>query len=462
MSATTPRRPNPEELAAWDHSFLWHPFTQMQDWLAEPPLVIAEAQGNYLIDVHGRRYLDGVSSLWCNVHGHRHPDLDAALRAQIDRVAHTTLLGLGSEPSIVLAKRLVELLPKPLTRVFYSDAGATAVEIALKMAFQYWQLRGQSQRTQFISLSEAYHGDTMGAVSLGYSEAFHRYYKPLLFPCRKLNPPHVFRWQRGMDADAALQAAIGEAEALLGEVGTTTAALIVEPLMQGAAGMWDQPRGYLAALRRLTQEHGVLLICDEVATGFGRTGRMFAIEHDDVVPDLLCLGKGITGGYLPLAATVASEEIFQTFLAPYDELKTFFHGHTYTGNALACAVAIASLDVFARDRVLDHVQQRSRQARDLLQRDIALLPHVGDIRQHGLMVGIELVENRETRQGYALRERMGARVIQCARRQGVMLRPLGNVLIWMPPLSISEAELARLSTVTKASILEATQPGDKA
>jgi len=451
------RRPNPEELAAWDHAYLWHPFTQMQDWLAEPPLIIAAAEGNELIDVHGRRYLDGVSSLWCNVHGHRHPVLDQALREQLDRVAHTTLLGLGSEPSIVLAKRLVEIAPKSLTRVFYSDAGATAVEIALKMAFQYHQLRGAPQRIGFASLTESYHGDTLGAVSVGYSEAFHRYYDPLLFPCRKLNPPHVYRWQRGLDEEAALAAAISEAEALFREHGRELAALIIEPLMQGAAGMWAQPAGYVAALRRLTREHGVLLICDEVATGFGRTGRMFAVEHEGVEPDLLCLGKGITGGYLPLAATLASEEVFQAFLAPYGDLKTFFHGHTYTGNALACAVALASLDVFENDDVLRNVRQRSEQVRDLLQRDIAGLAHVGDIRQWGLMVGIELVQDRATRTPYPFAERMGVRVIQAARAAGIILRPLGNVIIWMPPLSVRDDEISRLARVTRDAIVSATQ-----
>lgn len=449
-------RPNPEELAAWDHAYLWHPFTQMQEWLAEPPLIIAEGEGNYLIDVHGRRYLDGVSSLWCNVHGHRHPDLDAALRRQVDRVAHTTLLGLGSEPAIVLAKRLVELLPPNLTRVFYSDAGATAVEIAIKMAFQYWQLRGETQRTQFVSLTEAYHGDTIGAVSLGYSEAFHRFYKPLLFPCRKLNPPHVYRWQRGMDDASATGAALAEAEELFAEIGGETAALIIEPLMQGAAGMWAQPLGYVAALRRITERYGILLICDEVATGFGRSGRMFAIAHDAVAPDILCMGKGITGGYLPLAATVASEEIFQAFLAPYEDLKTFFHGHTYTGNALACAVALASLDVFERDHVIENVNQRAAQMRELLARELAGMPHVGDIRQWGLMVGIELVRDRDSRQPYPMTERIGMQVIKAARRHGVILRPLGNVIILMPPLSITEAELARLCAVTRDAIAEVT------
>jgi len=445
------------ELAAWDHAHLWHPFTQMREWLAEDPLIIERAEGHYLIDVDGNRYLDGVSSLWCNVHGHRHPALDAALRDQVDRVAHSTLLGLGSVPSIELARRLVEITPANLTRVFFSDAGATAVEIALKMAMQYWQLRGDTQRTQFAALTEAYHGDTLGAVSVGYSEAFHRFFKPLLFPCHKINPPHVFRWQRGLSPDEALRAAIDEAEVLLRRHGPTLAALIVEPLMQGAAGMWAQPVGYLRALRELTQRYGVLLICDEVATGFGRTGKMFAVEHAQVQPDLLCVGKGVTGGYLPLAATLATEEIFAAFLGPYEELTAFFHGHTYTGNALACAVALASLDVFERDRVLDNVCRRQEGLRATLQQDFCGAPHVGDVRQWGLMVGIELLRSREAREAYPASQRMGMQVIKAARQMGVVLRPLGNVIVLMPPLGITEAELDRLCDVTHRAIIRVTR-----
>ncbi|MBI3785247.1 MAG: adenosylmethionine--8-amino-7-oxononanoate transaminase [Deltaproteobacteria bacterium] len=448
--------PNPEELVAWDHAYLWHPFTQMQEWLEQPPLIIERGDGPYLIDVHGRRYLDGVSSLWCNVHGHRHPKLDAALRDQLDRIAHTTLLGLAGSPSIVLAKRLVELLPPNLTRVFYSDAGATAVEIALKLAFQYWQLRGETRRTHFASLTEAYHGDTLGAVSVGYSEAFHRHYKPLLFDCHKINPPHVYRWERQVDPEAALGAAIGDAEELFELHGHEIAALIIEPLMQGAAGMWVQPVEYVRALREITRRHGVLLICDEVATGFGRTGTMFAIEQAKIEPDLMCVGKGITGGYLPLAATFASNEIFEAFLGPYAELKAFFHGHTYTGNALACAVANSNLDVFVEERVLANVVQRSRQLTERLARDFAPLPHVGDIRQVGLMAGIELVADRRSRRTYPSAERIGMKVILEARQHGVILRPLGNVLILMPPLCIRADELDRLCNVAAAAIKTVT------
>jgi adenosylmethionine---8-amino-7-oxononanoate aminotransferase len=448
---------NPEQLAAWDQTYLWHPFTQMQEWLAQEPLIIAGGDGNYLIDVHGSRYLDGVASLWCNVHGHRRPELDAALRAQLDRIAHSTLLGLASVPATELARRLVECAPRGLTRVFYSDAGATAVEIALKMALQYWQLRGETRRTQFASLTEAYHGDTLGAVSVGYSETFHHAFKGLLFQCHKLHPPHVYRWQRGLSADEALRAAVSDADALLSRHGGELAALIIEPLMQGAAGMWSQPIEYVRALRALTHRHGVLLICDEVATGFGRTGKLFAVEHAAVQPDLLCLGKGISGGYLPLAATLATEEIFAAFLGPYEAFKTFFHGHTYTGNALACAVAVASLDLFQQERVLERVQQRSQQLQERLQRQIAPLQHVGDIRQWGLMVGIELVRDRRTREPYAPADRVGARVITEVRSHRVILRPLGNVIVLMPPLSITEDEIDLLCSATSAAISAVTE-----
>ena len=444
------------ELAAWDHAYLWHPFTQMQEWLAEEPLIIAGGEGAYLIDMSGRRYLDGVSSLWCNVHGHRHPELDRALREQAEQIAHSTLLGLASVPSIVLAKRLVEIVPPGLTRVFYSDAGATAVEIALKMALQYWQLRGVGQRTRFVALTEAYHGDTLGAVSVGYSETFHRFFKPLLFPCHRLNPPHVYRWQRGLSEQDALDAALAEAESLLRSKRNEVAAVILEPLMQGAAGMWSQPPGYVRALRQLTREHGTLLICDEVATGFGRTGRMFAVEHEQVTPDLMCVGKGITGGYLPLAATFATEEVFRAFLGPYEDFTAFFHGHTYTGNALACAVALASLHVFESDRVLEKVDRRARQLRDRLASAVAPLRHVGDIRQWGLMAGIELVRNRDTRHPYAASDRIGMRTVMAARQRGVILRPLGNVIVLMPPLCVTEDELDVLCSVAREAIVSAT------
>jgi adenosylmethionine-8-amino-7-oxononanoate aminotransferase len=443
-------------LVEWDHRHLWHPFTQMSDWLREEPLVIAEAEGCWLVDAQGRRYLDGVSSLWCNVHGHRHPALDAALRAQIERVAHTTLLGLGSGPAIELAHALVDVVPPGLTRVFYSDAGATAVEVSLRIALQYQQLRGATSRTRFASLVEAYHGDTLGAVGVGYSETFHRFVECAVQPAVRLTPPHVFRWQRGMEPDAALAAAVAEAERTLAEHGDRLAAVIVEPLVQGAAGIWIHSPEYLRALHGLARRHGALFIADEVATGFGRTGRMFACEHAGITPDLLCLAKGISGGYLPLAATLATEEVFAAFLAPYEEFRAFFHGHTYTGNALACAVGLASLAVFTEERTLERLQPKIARIGERLAAEIAPLPHVGDVRQQGAMVGIELVADRAARTPYPPATRIGQRVVRTARARGVVLRPLGNVIVLMPPLAIAPVELELLLDVTRDAIVEAT------
>jgi adenosylmethionine-8-amino-7-oxononanoate aminotransferase len=448
---------DPQRLAEWDRAHLWHPFTQMRDWLNEEPLVIVEGRGCWLVDASGRRYLDGVSSLWCNVHGHRHPALDAALRAQLDRVAHTTLLGLGSAPAIELAHALTAIVPPGLTRVFYSDAGATAVEVALRMALQYHQLRGDGHRTRFASLVEGYHGDTLGAVGVGFSETFHRFLADAVVPAVRLTPPHVFRWRERMSADAALGAAIAEAERVLAEHGPVLAALIVEPLVQGAAGMWIHPPEYLRALAALARRHGTLFVADEVATGFGRTGRMFACEHAGVTPDLLCAAKGITGGYLPLAATVATEAVFETFLAPYEDFKAFFHGHTYTGNALACAVALASVHVFEEERTLERLGPKIALLEARLASEVAPLAHVGDIRQRGFMVGIELVADRATRRPYPPARRMGQRVIKAARRRGVILRPLGNVLVLMPPLAIAADELDLLVDVARDAIREATE-----
>lgn len=445
------------QLKAWDHTYLWHPFTQMQDWLAEDPVIIARGEGNYLVDIHGNQYLDGVSSLWCNVHGHNHPEINAAITTQLSHIAHSTLLGLANIPAILLAKKLIELAPSGLTRVFYSDAGATAVEIALKLAFQYWQLRSVPSKVQFASLVEAYHGDTLGAMSVGYSEVFHHYYRPLLTDAFRLTPPHCFRFSQGLTEAAALAAAVQEARDVLSTHQQEIAALIVEPLMQGAAGMWAQPVAYVQALREITAECNILLICDEVATGFGRTGRMFACEHAGISPDLLCVAKGITGGYLPLAATLTSEEIFSAFLAPYEEFKTFFHGHTYTGNPVACAAALASLAVFEHEQVLNKLEVKIALLTERLRTDFAPLAHVADIRQWGMMVGIELMHDPERKVPYAAVEKIGMRVITEARTRGVIIRPLGNVIVLMPPLSLSTEELTFLLDVVRASIITVTE-----
>jgi len=448
---------NYEELKRIDHAHVWHPFTQMQEWLAEEPCIISQGDGHYLIDVHGRKYLDGVSSLWCNVHGHRKKELDDAINAQLGCIAHSTFLGLSHVSGIHLAKKLVEIVPKGLQRVFYSDSGATAVEIALKMAVQYWQLKGQTQRTRVASLAESYHGDTVGSMSMGYSETFHRFHKSLLFSVLRLTPPHVFRYFKRLSGEEALQSSIRDAEEKLTAERDSLAALVMEPLMQGAAGMWYQPPGYVSALREICHRNGILFVADEVATGFGRTGKMFACDHEDVVPDILCLGKGITGGYLPLAATVTTEEIFSAFLGEYKEFKTFFHGHTYTGNPLGCAVALASLDLFEQENIIERMEPRIAYLKRRLEQDFLPLAHVADVRQWGFMVGIELAEDKNERRSYPLEKRIGHAVILEARKRGVMIRPLGDVIILMPPLTITDDELKTLLDVTYDCIRVATE-----
>jgi adenosylmethionine-8-amino-7-oxononanoate aminotransferase len=417
-----------------DQAFVWHPFTQMRDWL--DPLVIERAEGNELIDTDGNRYLDGVSSLWVTVHGHRRREIDEAIIAQLGKVAHSTLLGLANVPSIELAERLVHKAPRGLTRVFYSDSGSTAVEVALKIAFQYQRQRGRTDKRKFLALTEAYHGDTLGSVSVGGIDLFHEIFHPLLFQVLRVAP----------DLTAL--------ERMLAAHAHELAAFVVEPLVQGAAGMLLQPPGFLRAARELCSRHDVLLICDEVATGFGRTGTLFACEQEDVRPDLLCLAKGITGGYLPLAATLATDEIFRAFLGEYGEKRAFFHGHTYTGNPLACAAAIASLELFDREQVLERLQPKIALLTARLAETIAPLSHVLEIRQRGFMVGIELVRDRASREPYRYEEAIGARVCQAVRGHGVILRPLGPVIVLMPPLSITEPQIEKLVSATRAGILE--------
>jgi adenosylmethionine-8-amino-7-oxononanoate aminotransferase len=417
-------------LAADDHRYIWHPFTQQQGWVEEDPVIIESAEGTTLTDTEGRRYIDGVSSLWCNVHGHRHPKIDAAVQDQLGKVAHSTMLGLSHRPAIELAKRLTEVAPAGLSRVFYSDSGSTATEIALKIVFQFWAQNGE-KRSKFITLKDAYHGDTLGSVSAGGIDLFHETYRPLLFDTLKAVPGDIADMERLLTENA-------------GEV----AAVMMEPLVQGAAGMLMHPPGYLGAVRRLCDRHGVLLICDEVATGFGRTGTMFACEQEGVEPDLMCVAKGITGGYLPLAATFTTERIYEGFLGRHDEYRTFFHGHTYTGNPLACAAAIATLEVFEEERTIEQLQAKVELLTRLLE-PVAQLPCVAEVRQCGFMVGIEL-------EGFDPAERMGHQVTLEARSRGAIIRPLGDVIVLMPPLAIEGGELQRLVSITRQAIEAAT------
>jgi adenosylmethionine-8-amino-7-oxononanoate aminotransferase len=421
-----------DALAHLDRTYLWHPFTQQRGWEQEAPVMIERGEGSLLFDTDGNAYIDGVSSLWCTVHGHGHPAIDAAVRAQLDRIAHSTMLGLSHPGAAQLAERLVAIAPEGLSRVFYSDNGSTAAEVAVKMAYQHWQLRGETQRTEFICLRDAYHGDTIGSVSVGGIDLFHATFRRLLFATHQAEP-----------GDAAHMRALLEAH------GERVAAVVMEPLVQGAAGMIVHPEGYLRAVRELCDEFGVLLICDEVAVGFGRTGTMFACQQEGVSPDLMCVAKGITGGYLPLAATLTTEAVYAAFLGEHHEFKTFFHGHTYTGNPLACAAALATLDVFESERTLERLAPKIDRLGALLDEHVAPLPAVAEIRRRGFMTGIELT-------AFPVEARMGHQVTLAARARGAIIRPLGDVIVLMPPLSISEAELTRLVQITAAAIAEAT------
>jgi adenosylmethionine---8-amino-7-oxononanoate aminotransferase len=443
-------------LADKDKQFVWHPFTQMQDWAKAEPLVIERAEGNTLIDTAGRRYLDGVSSLWVTVHGHRRKEIDDAVRAQLDLVAHSTLLGLANVPSIELAEQLIGIAPPGLAKVFYSDSGSTAVEVALKMAFQYWAHQGRPEKHTFVSLAEGYHGDTIGSVSVGGIDLFHEIFHPLLFHTLRVPTPHPYR-SEAPDPAACRDACLQALAELLVRRGHEIAAFIIEPLVQGAAGMIVHPEGYLREAAALCRKHDVLLICDEVATGFGRTGTMFACTQEDVRPDIMCVAKGITGGYLPLAATITTQAIHDAFLGTHAERKTFFHGHTYTGNPLACAAALASLAIFEKDQVLTAVGVKAQMLAGLLDAQIAALRHVGQVRQKGLMVGVELTADRASKRDYPFEEAIGARVCRKARERGVILRPLGPVVVLMPPLSITSAELHELVDVTRAAIVSETE-----
>jgi len=439
-----------------DKKHLWHPFTQMMEWAEENPLIITEGRGSFLKDIYGTWYIDGVSSLWVSVHGHRKKEIDAAVKSQIDMISHSTLLGLTHPPAAELAGMLVHIAPKGLSRVFYSDNGSTSVEIGLKMAYQYWQHKGKKLKTKFIYLNNAYHGDTIGAVSVGGIDLFHNIFSPLLFKSHKIPSPYCYRCESGKKYPSCRLFCLKEAEKIIKKHHREIAALIIEPLMQGAGGMIASPPGYLKGIKRLCDSYDILMIADEVATGFGRTGKMFACEHENVSPDILCLAKGITGGYLPLAATIATEQIYSVFLGNYRELKTFFHGHTYTGNQLACAAAIANLNVFKKEKTL----QKLRNKIELLAKELfkmSAFKHVGEIRQKGFMVGIELVKDKKTGEPYPLEDKIGWQVCYAAREKGLIIRPLGNVIVIMPPLSIPPQELKSLTRITAEAITDITE-----
>lgn len=464
-----------------DKKYIWHPFTQMKDWLDERPLIVSEGRDCFIKDIYGRWYLDGVSSIWVNIHGHRKKEIDDAIKKQIDKISHSTLLGLSNVPAIELAEKLIKLVqesrgqgvkgsseikssnprtlepsnPAVLSKVFYSDDGSTSVEVALKMAFQYWVHKGIERKHSFLYLHNAYHGDTLGAVSVGGIETFHKVFSPLLFKTYDVPSPYCYRCELELSYPNCKTACLERMEDTLRENSSEIAAVIIEPVVQAAGGMIVSPAGYLKGVRDLCTRHNVLMIADEVATGFGRTGKMFACEHENIIPDIMCLSKGITGGYLPLAATVTSDAIYSAFLGKFKELKTFFHGHSYTGNPLACAAALACLEIFEREETLKNLQPKIEILENWLEK-IAGLPHVGDVRNKGFMAGIELVKGKNTKKPYSLEEKIGWKVAYHARDNGVFIRPLGNVIVIMPPLSISIENLQQLLKVIRDAIVAVT------
>lgn len=445
-----------DDVRRWDAEHVWHPFTQMQEYLATDPLVVVSADGNYLIDDRGRRLFDGTSALWCNLLGHRVPEIDAAVAEQLGRFAHTTLLGTTHPGVAELACRLVEIAPRNLNHVFFSDNGATAVESALKIAFQYRLLtKGKEAANEavYLSLANAYHGDTLGAAGVGGVELFHDIFRPILLPSLKTPSPYCYRCPIGKTPDSCSIDCADELELALARAAGRVCAVILEPGVQAAAGMLVLPEGFLTRTAAACRKHGALLILDEVATGFGRTGTLFACQREGVTPDLLCVAKGLTGGYLPVAATLATDQIYETFLGRYDEYRHFFHGHTYSGNALGCAAALATLGLLSDGTIVKAVDAKSRVLRDALA-PLATHRHVGDIRQAGLMCGIELVADRVTKAAFAPGNRTGYHICLSLRDRGIFLRPLGDVIVLMPPLSSTDRELQHLAFSVQSAIVE--------
>ncbi len=451
----------PRTLEEKDKEYLWHPFTQMREWVSEAPVIIERGAGTYLTDTNKKRYIDGTSSIWVNIHGHRKRAIDKALTTQLKRIAHSTLLGLSNIPAILLAEKLINLMRTsgltPLTKVFYSDNGSTAVEVGLKMAFHYWQLKGgrYKKKTRFLTLMNAYHGDTVGSVSLGGIDLFHKIYRPLLFESLRVPAPYCYRCPLGRTYPDCHLACIDKPEEILRERHKEIAAMIVEPIVQAAAGMIVAPPGYIRSITDFCTRYNVLLIDDKFTTVYVRTGRIFACKHEGVIPDIMAIAKGITGGYLPLAATLVTQDIYDAFLGEYREFKTFFHGHSYTGNPLGCAAAIANLEIFEREGVLDQIQPKIAFMERLLL-PLKDHPHVGDIRQKGLITGIELVKDKNKKRPYRLEEKAGIRTCLEARKMGLMLRPIGNMIILMPPLSISKADLKKMVSIVARAIEKVT------
>ncbi len=443
-----------EGLLQKNSEFLWNPFTQMSQYLHDTPVIIETGDGVTLTDINGKTYFDGNSSLWLNVHGHRQNELDQALRDQLDKIAHSTLLGMANIPAILLAEQLVKISPDSVNKVFYSDSGATAVEIAIKMAFAYWKRVGHPERKKFLAFKDGYHGDTVAAMSVGGIGLYREEFGPLLFDA--IHTPFPYAYGFDGSAEECVSLCLENLESTLNNEGDQIAAFVIEPLVQGAAGMRMMPEGFLSKITQMAKESGVLVIADEVATGFCRTGELFAVNHEGVLPDIMAVGKGLTGGYLPLAATLVSDKIYEAFLGSPGEQKAFYHGHSFTGNQLGCAVALKNLELTEKDDLTRQVAGKSLSL-SLLLNGIAELEHVGEVRQKGFMVGIELAQSKKDRRPFPAGELTGHKVCLSCRELGLLTRPLGDVVVFLPPLTSTVEELSEMTAILTEAIAKTTR-----
>lgn len=445
-----------EELLNKDLKYIWHPFTQMKDLETDKPIIIDRGKGIYLWDLNGNKYIDGVSSWWVNTLGHSHPRLNEALKNQVEKIEHVMLAGFSHQPAIELAEKLVKLMPDKLTKVFYSDNGSTAVEVALKMAFQYWQQSAFPDKNKFIALKNSYHGDTLGAVSVGGVDLYHKIYKPLLFDIFQADSPYCYRCPANKNKASCSIECLNSVETILENHSDEIAGIIIEPLVQAAGGMIIYPAEYLNKLKVLCDKYNILIIDDEVAMGFGRTGKMFAFEHSEMIPDIVCLAKGLTAGYMPLSVTMTSNKIYQAFYDDYDKLKTFFHGHSFTGNPLAASIALENLKIFEEEKIIESLEPKIKKLKSELEKFKAL-NCVGDIRHIGMIGAVEIVKNQTTGESHAFEERIGIKIYKEALKRGAIIRPLGNIIYFMPPYVITEEEIELLTDIafesTKAAVI---------
>lgn len=444
---------NKRSLKTKDFDYVWHPFTQMGLYSKSEPIIIEKGRGSYLYDINGKRYLDGYASLWVNVHGHNNKRLNKAIKKQLEKISHSTLLGSSNIPSIELAEKLVNITPNKLDKVFYSDTGSASVEIAIKMAYQYWKNIDKEKyknKNKFITLENGYHGDTIGAVSVGGIESFHKIFKDLIFENIQVQTPSLYK-SSYKNEDEMVYAILNDIERILIERNDEIAGFILEPLIQGATGLYVHPRGFLKSVEQLCRKYNVLLICDEVAVGFGRTGELFACNHENVEPDIMCLGKAITGGYLPLAATLTTQKIYNAFLSDDHGKNTFFHGHTYTGNQIVCSVALENIRLFEKNKLLSHIKRTSK----TLEKQLNVLKYhknVGDVRGRGLMFGVELVEDKETKQPLDIK--IVEKMIDNCKENGLMIRNLENVITFVPVLSMSNNEIKKMVNIFRKVLID--------